>query len=173
MTHLFQVMAFVVMEPTDGVEPRAISEEKNKVLPLHVAGQVFKTWCAGNSPATATSKCGPRFDTETFVALKVGIDNWRWAGVPIYLRTGKRLAEGMRIISIAFKEAPRSMFPVRLRRRLSGTRPPHVRPGRQLQVSCRSTESARPRDETRQAVDCSSPRRRSTRPMTCSRPTSG
>ena len=50
-------------------------------------------------------------DTETFIALKVGIDNWRWAGVPIYLRTGKRMAEGMRIISIAFKEAPRTMFP--------------------------------------------------------------
>ena len=50
-------------------------------------------------------------DTETFIALKVGIDNWRWAGVPFYLRTGKRMAEGMRIISIAFKEAPRTMFP--------------------------------------------------------------
>ena len=50
-------------------------------------------------------------DTETFIALKVGIDNWRWAGVPIYLRTGKRMAEGQRIISIAFKEAPRTMFP--------------------------------------------------------------
>jgi glucose-6-phosphate 1-dehydrogenase len=50
-------------------------------------------------------------DTETFIALKVGIDNWRWAGVPIYLRTGKRLAEGLRIISIAFKEAPKTMFP--------------------------------------------------------------
>jgi glucose-6-phosphate 1-dehydrogenase len=50
-------------------------------------------------------------DTETFIALKVGIDNWRWAGVPIYLRTGKRMAEGLRIISIAFKEAPRTMFP--------------------------------------------------------------
>jgi glucose-6-phosphate 1-dehydrogenase len=50
-------------------------------------------------------------DTETFIALRVGIDNWRWAGVPIYLRTGKRMAEGIRIISIAFKEAPRTMFP--------------------------------------------------------------
>jgi glucose-6-phosphate 1-dehydrogenase len=50
-------------------------------------------------------------DTETFIALKVGIDNWRWAGVPIYLRTGKKMAEGIRIISIAFKEAPRTMFP--------------------------------------------------------------
>ncbi|MEO7447361.1 MAG: glucose-6-phosphate dehydrogenase, partial [Humibacillus sp.] len=49
--------------------------------------------------------------TETFVALKCFVDNWRWAGVPFYLRTGKRLAEGARIISIAFKEPPRSMFP--------------------------------------------------------------
>ena len=50
-------------------------------------------------------------DTETFIALKVGIDNWRWAGVPVYLRTGKKMAEGQRIVSIAFKEAPRTMFP--------------------------------------------------------------
>ncbi|HMD11450.1 MAG TPA: glucose-6-phosphate dehydrogenase, partial [Marmoricola sp.] len=50
-------------------------------------------------------------DTETFIALKVEIDNWRWAGVPFFLRTGKKLAEGARIISIAFKEPPRSMFP--------------------------------------------------------------
>jgi glucose-6-phosphate 1-dehydrogenase len=53
----------------------------------------------------------PDSDTETFIALKCGLDNWRWAGVPFYLRTGKRMAEGARIISIAFKEAPRSMFP--------------------------------------------------------------
>src|SRR5690606_16925355 len=50
-------------------------------------------------------------DTETFIALKVEVDNWRWAGVPFYLRTGKRMAEGARIISIAFKEPPLSMFP--------------------------------------------------------------
>jgi len=50
-------------------------------------------------------------DTDTFVALRCQIDNWRWAGVPFYLRTGKRMAEGSRIISIAFREPPRSMFP--------------------------------------------------------------
>jgi len=50
-------------------------------------------------------------DTETFIALRCHIDNWRWAGVPFYLRTGKRLAEGQRIISIAFREPPKSMFP--------------------------------------------------------------
>ena len=53
----------------------------------------------------------PESDTETFIALKCLIDNWRWAGVPFFLRTGKRLAEGQRIISIAFREPPKSMFP--------------------------------------------------------------
>ena len=54
----------------------------------------------------------PESETETFVALRCEIDNWRWSGVPFFLRTGKRLAEGARIISIAFKEPPRSMFPM-------------------------------------------------------------
>jgi glucose-6-phosphate 1-dehydrogenase len=53
----------------------------------------------------------PNSDTETFVALECQIDNWRWSGVPFFLRTGKRLAEGARIISIAFNEPPQSMFP--------------------------------------------------------------
>ena len=53
----------------------------------------------------------PDSDTETFIALRCEIDNWRWAGVPFFLRTGKRMAEGARIISIAFREPPRSMFP--------------------------------------------------------------
>ena len=53
----------------------------------------------------------PDSETETFVALRCEIDNWRWAGVPFFLRTGKRMAEGARIISIAFREPPKSMFP--------------------------------------------------------------
>ena len=53
----------------------------------------------------------PDSETETFVALRCEIDNWRWAGVPFYLRTGKRMAEGARIISIAFHQPPKSMFP--------------------------------------------------------------
>jgi glucose-6-phosphate 1-dehydrogenase len=53
----------------------------------------------------------PDSDTETFVALRCEIDNWRWAGVPFFLRTGKQMAEGARIVSIAFREPPKSMFP--------------------------------------------------------------
>jgi glucose-6-phosphate 1-dehydrogenase len=111
VTHLFQILAFVAMEPPTALEPRAISEEKNKVFrsmlpidPLNVVrGQYI-----GYRREKGVS---PESETETFIALKCGLDNWRWAGVPFYLRTGKRMAEGQRIISIAFREAPRSMFP--------------------------------------------------------------
>jgi glucose-6-phosphate 1-dehydrogenase len=111
VTHLLQVMAFVVMEPPTALEPRAISEEKNKVfrsmLPIKCS-DVVRGQFAGYRDLEGVARDS---DTETFIAMKVGIDNWRWAGVPVYLRTGKRMAEGIRIISIAFKEAPRSMFP--------------------------------------------------------------
>ena len=111
VTHLFQVMAFVVMEPPTALEPRAISEEKNKVfrsmLPIDTS-HVVRGQYAGYRTEDGVARDS---ETETFIALKVGIDNWRWAGVPIYLRTGKKMAEGQRIISIAFKEAPRTMFP--------------------------------------------------------------
>ena len=111
VTHLFQVMAFVVMEPPTALEPYAISEEKNKVfrsmLPVKPSNVVRGQYGRYREEKGVAKDS----DTETFIALKVGIDNWRWAGVPIYLRTGKKMAEGIRIISIAFKEAPRSMFP--------------------------------------------------------------
>ncbi|MFW6598967.1 glucose-6-phosphate dehydrogenase [Propionibacteriaceae bacterium Y2011] len=111
VTHLMQVMAFVAMEPPTALEPRAISEEKNKVfrslLPIRPTDVV-----RGQYDGYRTEDgVAPDSDTETFIALQVGLDNWRWANVPFYLRTGKRMAEGQRIISIAFKEAPRSMFP--------------------------------------------------------------
>ena len=111
VTHLFQVMAFVAMEPPTALEPRAISEEKNKVfrslLPIDPA-DVIRGQYKGYRDEEGVAKDS---DTETFIALKANIDNWRWAGVPIYLRTGKKMAEGVRIISIAFKEAPKTMFP--------------------------------------------------------------
>jgi len=111
VTHVLQVLAFVAMEPPTALEPRAISEEKNKVfrsmLPIHPEDVVRGQYGGYRSE----DGVAPDSDTETFIAMKVGIDNWRWAGVPFYLRTGKKMAEGMRIISIAFKEAPKTMFP--------------------------------------------------------------
>ncbi|HTZ15214.1 MAG TPA: glucose-6-phosphate dehydrogenase [Mycobacterium sp.] len=111
VTHLFQILAFVAMEPPTELASEAISDEKNKVFrsmrPLD-PNEVVRGQYRGyrDEPGVA-----PDSDTETFVALKAEIDNWRWAGVPFFLRTGKGLAEGQRIISIAFHEPPRSMFP--------------------------------------------------------------
>jgi len=111
VTHLFQILAFMAMEPPVALEPRAISEEKNKVFrsmrPLDPAN-VVRGQYGGYRDEPGVD---PESETETFIALKCEIDNWRWAGVPFYLRTGKKLAEGQRIISIAFHEPPKSMFP--------------------------------------------------------------
>ena len=111
VTHLFQILAFMAMEPPTALEPKPISEEKNKVfrsmLPIEPKDVVRGQYIGYR----AEDGVDPESDTETFIALKCSIDNWRWAGVPFFLRTGKRLAEGARIISIAFKEPPRSMFP--------------------------------------------------------------
>ena len=111
VTHLFQILGFMAMEPPTALEPAPISEEKNKVfrsmLPI-VPADVVRGQYSGYRQEEGVD---PDSDTETFVALKCHIDNWRWAGVPFFLRTGKRLAEGQRIISIAFREPPKSMFP--------------------------------------------------------------
>ena len=111
VTHLFQVLAFMAMEPPTALEPRAISEEKNKVFrsmrPLDPT-QVVRGQYEGYR---ATPGVAPDSQTETFIALRCEIDSWRWAGVPFYLRTGKNMADGARIISIAFHEPPKNMFP--------------------------------------------------------------
>jgi glucose-6-phosphate 1-dehydrogenase len=111
VTHLFQVLAFMAMEPPTALVPSAISEEKNKVfrsmLPI-APTDVVRGQYGGYRDEEGVS---PFSDTETFIALRCRIDNWRWAGVPFFLRTGKRMAEGARIISIAFREPPKSMFP--------------------------------------------------------------
>ena len=111
VTHLFQILAFMAMEPPTALEPASISEEKNKVfrsmMPISPSDVVRGQYTGYRSEPGVDQ----RSDTETFIALKCSIDNWRWAGVPFYLRTGKRMPEGQRIISIAFREPPRSMFP--------------------------------------------------------------
>ena len=111
VTHLFQIMAFMAMEPPTALAPGPISEEKNKVfrsMRLLDVGQVVRGQYEGYRDIPGVA---PDSDTETFIALRCDIDNWRWAGVPFFLRTGKQLGGGERIISIAFREPPKSMFP--------------------------------------------------------------
>ncbi|MCX6407358.1 MAG: glucose-6-phosphate dehydrogenase [Propionibacteriales bacterium] len=111
VTHLFQILAFMAMEPPTSLDSSSISEEKNKVfrsmLPLRPS-DVVRGQYQGYREEPGVSHDS---ETETFVALRAQIDNWRWAGVPFYLRTGKQMAQGARIISIAFREPPKSMFP--------------------------------------------------------------
>lgn len=111
VTHLFQILAFMAMEAPTALEPAPISEEKNKVFRSMLPIQPSEVVRGQYSGYRNEEGVDPESDTETFIALKCHIDNWRWAGVPFYLRTGKRLAEGQRIISIAFREPPKSMFP--------------------------------------------------------------
>ena len=111
VTHLFQILAFMAMEPPTALAPGPISEEKNKVFRSLMTldpADVVRGQFIGYRKEPGVD---PESDTETFIALKCHIDNWRWAGVPFYLRTGKRMAAGQRIISIAFREPPKSMFP--------------------------------------------------------------
>ena len=111
VTHLFQILAFMAMEPPTALEPAPISEEKNKVFRSMLPVQPHDVVRGQYTGYRAEEGVDPESETETFIALKCFIDNWRWAGVPFFLRTGKRLEQGQRIISIAFREPPKSMFP--------------------------------------------------------------
>ena len=111
VTHLMQILAFMAMEPPTSLSSGPISDEKNKVFrsirPLDPANVVRGQYTGYRGKEEVSDDS----DTETFIAMKIIIDNWRWAGVPFFLRTGKKLAEGARVISIAFKEPPLTMFP--------------------------------------------------------------
>lgn len=112
VTHLFQLLGFVAMEPPTSLEAKALTVERQKVfdamLPLN-PGEVVRGQYVGYHREEGVA---PDSDTETFVALRAFIDNWRWAGVPFYLRSGKRLAESHHLLTVAFSEPPRRMFPI-------------------------------------------------------------
>ena len=110
VTHLFHVLGFVAMEPPTTLEARSIVEETGKVFRSvsHISpDDVIRGQYAGYRDGPEVEAAS---QTETFIALRAGIDNWRWSGVPFFLRTGKRLAEQRRLLTIAFNEPPRRMF---------------------------------------------------------------
>jgi glucose-6-phosphate 1-dehydrogenase len=112
VTHLFQVLGFVAMEPPTSLDPRHLMAERAKVfdsMPPLDPDDVVRGQYDGYRD---TDGVAPDSDTETFVALRALVDNWRWAGVPFYLRTGKRLAESRHVLTIAFNKPPRRMFPL-------------------------------------------------------------
>ncbi len=115
--HILQLVSLVAMEPPASFKADALRNEKVKVLsaiqPIHGA-QVAENSVRGqykdyrNEP-----EINPGSTTPTFAALRLYINNWRWQGVPFYLRSGKKLAEKQTQIIIRFKEPPLAMFPIR------------------------------------------------------------
>ncbi|MDP3523902.1 MAG: glucose-6-phosphate dehydrogenase [Hoeflea sp.] len=121
--HIAQLLCLVAMEPPSSMDAEAVRDEKLKVLrslkPINesnadtvtVRGQ-YKAGASAGGPVKGYLEEleGGVSSTETFVAIKAEINNWRWAGVPFYLRTGKRLSERISEIVVAFKPIPHSIF---------------------------------------------------------------
>jgi glucose-6-phosphate 1-dehydrogenase len=121
--HLLQLLCLVAMEPPADLAPDSVRNEKVKVIrslrPIGadevetqtVRGQYAKGFTAeGAVPGYVGEKDAKPSDTETFVALAAHIDNWRWAGVPFYLRTGKRMSERSTLVVVQFRPVPHSIF---------------------------------------------------------------
>jgi glucose-6-phosphate 1-dehydrogenase len=120
--HMLQLLALVAMEPPSRLDPTAVRDEKVKVLqslrPItareveghSVRGQYAAGSSNGQPVKGYAEELGRASDTETFVALKAHVDNWRWKGVPFYLRTGKRMPERVSEIIVQFRCVPHSIF---------------------------------------------------------------
>ncbi|HEY6675006.1 MAG TPA: glucose-6-phosphate dehydrogenase, partial [Rubrobacteraceae bacterium] len=122
--HLMQVLCLTAMEPPVAFDAESVSEEKVKVLravrrvpeeevaSYAVRGQYTQGWVWGEKvPGYREEKnVAPDSTIETYVALKLFIDNWRWAGVPFYVRTGKRLPKRVTEIAVQFKPTPHAPF---------------------------------------------------------------
>jgi glucose-6-phosphate 1-dehydrogenase len=121
--HMLQLLCLVAMEPPSSLQADALRDEKLKVLksllPIDasnasaatVRGQYRAGFTEGAQAASYLQDIGKEAsDTETFVALKVGVANWRWAGVPFYLRTGKRLPQRFSEIVVSFRRVPHAIF---------------------------------------------------------------
>ena len=122
--HMLQLLSLVAMEPPSAFEANAVRDEKVKVLrslrPIPAAGAEASTVRAQYGPGLLAGQpqCGyrqepgvaPEATTETYVALKLEVDNWRWASVPFYLRTGKALPARLTEVTIQFRQPPLLMF---------------------------------------------------------------
>jgi glucose-6-phosphate 1-dehydrogenase len=123
--HVMSVLSLVAMEPPATFEARQVHDEKAKVLRAirsfdvdrlnqwAVRAQYAEGWVEGNKvPAyRSEDKVSPKSVTETYAALKLQIDNWRWADVPFYVRSGKRMAKHVSEVTIQFRRAPHLVFP--------------------------------------------------------------
>ena len=111
ITHLFQVLGFVAMEAPSTLSAKSLRDEKAKVFealhPLDLS-RVVRGQYLGYRDEHGVD---PESQTETFIAMRVEIDNWRWAGVPFYLRSGKSMAQRRQTVTLGLKEPTLRMFP--------------------------------------------------------------
>ncbi len=120
--HLMQLLCLIAMEPPSKFAPNAVRDEKVKVIealePVEdkdiVRGQ-YRAW--QNEEGYLEDVGNPDSRTESFIAMKLAIGNWRWAGTPFYLRTGKRLRQQSSEIAIVFRDPPHNIFPDKMERR--------------------------------------------------------
>lgn len=117
--HLLQLLCLVAMEPPNHVDPHSVRDEKVKVLrslrPIKGKQVLYNTvrgqYEAGKDMLSYKEDVhNPSSETETFTAVRAHIDNWRWSGVPFYLRTGKRLPERYSEVVLQFKPVPHHIF---------------------------------------------------------------
>src|SRR5215470_12132535 len=112
-THLFQVLGFVAMEPPTSLDARHLRDETAKVFdalkPIDTAHVVRGQYAGYTGEPGVAAGSG----TETMAAVRAEIDNWRWAGVPFFLRSGKNLAASRQVITLGFRQPPLRMFPIR------------------------------------------------------------
>jgi glucose-6-phosphate 1-dehydrogenase len=117
--HLMQLLCLIAMEPPARFAPDAVRDEKLKVIralepvePHHIVRGQYEAEPGDeeNHPDYRAAVGNPRSTTESFIALKAHVANWRWAGTPIYLRTGKRMSARSSEISVIFKDTPHSIF---------------------------------------------------------------
>ncbi len=114
--HMMQLLCLTAMEPPAHFEPNMVRDEKLKVIrsldPLKLSDTVRGQYRANRSGASYLDDVkNPASLTESFVALRVRISNWRWSGTPFYLRTGKKLGARLSEIAVVFRDPPHSIFP--------------------------------------------------------------
>ncbi|PSL20149.1 glucose-6-phosphate dehydrogenase [Shimia abyssi] len=114
--HLMQLLCLIAMEPPSRFEPNAVRDEKVKVIealepvaPDDIVRGQYYDW--NNRVGYKDHAGNPESRTESFVAMKVAVANWRWAGTPFYLRTGKKLRTRMSEIAVIFRDPPHMIFP--------------------------------------------------------------
>ncbi|MEM9130010.1 MAG: glucose-6-phosphate dehydrogenase, partial [Pseudomonadota bacterium] len=113
--HLMQLLCLIAMEPPAKFDPDAVRDEKLKVIraldPARDEDVIRGQYEASSDEPNYRDQAGnPKSRTESFVALRANVRNWRWADTPFYLRTGKRLKERASEIAVVFKPTPHSIF---------------------------------------------------------------